>query len=83
MFKPFTILCLGAALTAASASSQLPPSTGSQSDLSSRDPVAYVYVASYPGNEEPNVIAGYSASSNGALTPIPGLPSSRTSAPWR
>ncbi len=81
MFKPFTILCLGATLSAASASAQLSPSTGSQSDLSSRGPVAYVYVASYPGNEEPNVIAGYSASSNGALTPIPGSPFQRNIRP--
>jgi hypothetical protein len=81
MFKPFTILCLGAALSAASASAQLSPSTGSQSDLSSRGPVAYVYVASSPGNEVPNVIAGYSASSNGALTPIPGSPFQRNIGP--
>src|SRR4029077_19870292 len=27
-----------------------------------------------PGNKEPNVIVGYSASSKGALTPLPGLP---------
>jgi len=74
MSKPFTILCLGAALSAASASAQVSPSTGSQSNLSSGGPVAYVYVASSPGNGEPNVIVGYSASSNGALTPIPGSP---------
>ena len=43
--------------------------------------MAYVYVASYPGNEEPNVIAGYSASSNGALTPIPGSPFQRNIRP--
>jgi len=43
--------------------------------------VAYVYVASSPGNEEPNVIAGYSASSNGALTPIPGSPFQRNIGP--
>jgi hypothetical protein len=36
--------------------------------------VAYVYVASYPGNGAPSVIVGYSASSTGALTPIPGSP---------
>jgi len=30
MSKPFTILCLGAALSAASASAQVSPSTGSQ-----------------------------------------------------
>ncbi len=74
MFKPFTILCVGAALSAASASAQVSPSTGSQSNLPSSAPVAYVYVASYPGNNEANVIFGYSASSNGALTPIPGSP---------
>jgi len=74
MFKPFTILCLVAALSAASVSAQVSPSTGSQSNLSSGGPVAYVYVASSPGNGEPNVIVGYSATSNGALTPIPGSP---------
>jgi hypothetical protein len=74
MSKPFIILCLGVALSAASASSQVSPSTGSQSNLPSSAPVAYVYVASSTGSEEPNVIVGYSASSNGALTPIPGSP---------
>jgi len=74
MFKLFTILCFGAALSAASASAQISPSTDSQSNLSGSGPVAYVYVASYPGNNEPNVIVGYSASSKGALTPIPGSP---------
>jgi hypothetical protein len=72
MFKLFTILCLGAALIAASASAQVSPSTSSQSNLSGGAQVAYVYVASSPGNGEPNVIVGYSASSNGALTLIPG-----------
>ena len=72
MFKPFTILCLGAVLSAASVSAQVLPS--SQSDLPSSAPVAYVYVASSPGSGEPNVIVGYSASSTGALTPIPGSP---------
>ena len=74
MFKPFTILCLGAALSAVSASAQVSPSTSSQSNLPSSTPVAYVYVASYPGNGAPSVIVGYSASSTGALTPIPGSP---------
>jgi hypothetical protein len=74
MFKPFTILCLGAALSIASASAQVSPPASSQSDLSSSVPVAYVYVASSPGNGEPNVIVGYSATLNGALIPIPGSP---------
>ena len=77
MFKLFTILCLGAALSLASASAQISPSTDSQSNLSGSGPVAYVYVASYSGNNEPNVIVGYSASSKGALTPIPGSPFQR------
>jgi hypothetical protein len=72
MFKPFTILCLASALSAAPDSAQV--SSPSQSNLPSSGPVAYVYVASSPGNGEPNVIVGYSASSNGALTPIPGSP---------
>jgi 6-phosphogluconolactonase (cycloisomerase 2 family) len=73
MFKLFAILCFGVA-SAASASAQIAPSGDSQSDLSGSSPVAYVYVASYPGNKEPIVIVGYSASSKGALTPIPGSP---------
>jgi len=74
MFKSFMIPCLGAALSAGCAFAQVSPSTGSQSDLPSSAPVAYVYVASSPGNGEPDVIVGYSASSSGALTPIPGSP---------
>jgi hypothetical protein len=70
MFKLFPILCLGAAF----ASAQVLPSTESQSNLPGSGPVAYVYVASYPGNNEPSVIVGYSASSKGALTPIHGSP---------
>lgn len=73
MFKPFAILCLGAALNAASAFAQVSLSAGSQSDPSSAA-VAYVYVASSQGTGQPNVIFGYSASANGALTPIPGSP---------
>jgi hypothetical protein len=73
MFKSLTILCLDAALSAASASAQVSPSTGSQSNLSSGAPVAYVYVASHRIGEE-SVIVGYSASSTGALIPIPGSP---------
>jgi hypothetical protein len=72
MLKPFTILCLGVALSVASASAQVSPS--SQSNLPSSTPVAYVYVAGSPGNGAPSVIVGYSASANGALTPIPGSP---------
>ena len=36
--------------------------------------MAYVYVASYPGNKKPSVIVGYSANSKGTLTPLPGSP---------
>ncbi|MGH9501194.1 MAG: hypothetical protein ACRD3L_18795 [Terriglobales bacterium] len=67
------ILFLGAVLSAASASAQALPSSDSQADLPGT-PVAYVYVSSSPGNGEPNVIFGYSASANGALTPISGSP---------
>jgi hypothetical protein len=74
MFKLFTILFLSAALSAAPASAQMSPSTDSQSNLSGGNPVAYVYVASYPGNKEPSVIVGYSANAKGALTPLPGSP---------
>ena len=73
MLKLYTILCLGAALSAASASAQISPSTDSQPTLSGSAPVAYVYVARYPGNKA-SVIVGYSASSEGALTPIHGSP---------
>jgi hypothetical protein len=37
-------------------------------------PVAYVYVAAGTGNGNPNSVVGYSAASNGSLTPIPGSP---------
>jgi hypothetical protein len=74
MFKLFPILCFGAALSAAFASAQVLPSSDSQSNLPGTGPVAYVYVASYPGNNKPSVIVGYSASSKGALTLIPGSP---------
>ena len=74
MFKLFPILCFGAALSTAFASAQVLPSSDSQSNLPGTGPVAYVYVASYPGNNEPSVIFGYSASSKGALTRIPGSP---------
>ncbi|MGB7586045.1 MAG: hypothetical protein WBM11_14475 [Terriglobales bacterium] len=74
MFKSFTILCLGAALSAVSAYPQVSPSTSSQANLPSSTPVAYVYVSSATGVGQPNVIFGYSASSTGALTPIPGSP---------
>src|SRR5579871_4855518 len=74
MYKSLAVFCLGAALSVASASAQVSPSTDSQSNSSSTGPVAYVYVASSPGSGQPNVIVGYSAAANGALTPIPGSP---------
>lgn len=73
MFKSIAVLCLGAALGATCASAQGSPSTTSQSNSPS-SPVAYVYVANSLGTGQPNVIFGYSASANGALTPIPGSP---------
>jgi hypothetical protein len=72
MFKPLTVFGLSAALSVASAFAQVSPS--SQPNLPSSAPVAYVYVASSPGSGEASVIVGYSASANGALTPIPGSP---------
>ena len=72
MFKPLTLLCVSAALCAGFASAQVPPSTPSASNPSA--PVAYIYVASSPGNGQPDVVVGYSASSSGALSPIPGSP---------
>ncbi len=72
MFQSFTALWVGAVLSAAGASAQVSPA--SQFKLSSSAPVAYVYVASNPGNGAPNVIVGYSAGSNGVLTHISGSP---------
>jgi len=74
MSKLFAVLCLGAVLSAVFASAQTSPLTDSESNLSLSGPVAYVYVASYPGNQQPNVIVGYAASTKGALTPIAGSP---------
>jgi len=74
MFKPFATLCFCAALSAASASAQSSPSADSQPDQFSSSSVAYVYVAAGTGNGNPNSVVGYSASSTGALTPIPGSP---------
>jgi hypothetical protein len=74
MFKRFATLCLCAVMSAASASAQSSPSDDSQSDQFSSSSVAYVYVAAGTGNGNPNSIVGYSASSTGALTPIPGSP---------
>jgi 6-phosphogluconolactonase (cycloisomerase 2 family) len=40
----------------------------------STSPVALVYVASTPKNSSTNEIVGFSAASNGKLTPVPGSP---------
>jgi hypothetical protein len=40
----------------------------------STSPVALVYVASTPRNSSTNEIVGFSAASNGKLTPVPGSP---------
>jgi hypothetical protein len=42
--------------------------------VASTSPVAYVYVSSTPTNSSVNEIAGYAASANGKLTPLPGSP---------
>jgi hypothetical protein len=73
MPKTLAIFCLGAALST-TALAQGSPSGASQPEISGSTPVAYVYVSSSPGNGQPNVVVGYSANANGALTPVPGSP---------
>ncbi len=73
MFRQLSILSLIAAWSAASASAQTSSPTTSQSSHPNA-PVAYVYVASNPGSGSPNVVNGYSAAANGALTPLAGSP---------
>jgi hypothetical protein len=70
MCKPFTVLCLDAALLATLVSAQVSPSTVNPRSA----PVAYVYVASNQGNGQSNIVIGYSASATGTLTPIAGSP---------
>ncbi len=72
MNKPFSVLCVGAALCTVTALAQVSPVLNSQPPTGS--PVAYVYVASGAGTGNPNTIVGYSAAPNGALTAIPGSP---------
>ena len=74
MFRQLAILSLVAALSSVSAPAQTSSSTSSLANLPSNTPVAYVYVASSPGSGVPNVVNGYSAAANGALTPIAGSP---------
>jgi 6-phosphogluconolactonase (cycloisomerase 2 family) len=73
MFRQLAILGLIAALSFVSAPAQTSSSTTSQSQPSNA-PVAYVYVVNNPGSGNPNTVYGFSAASNGALTPIPGSP---------
>jgi hypothetical protein len=47
---------------------------GAVTAATSTSPVALVYVASTPNNSSTNDIVGFSAASNGKLTPIPGSP---------
>ena len=70
------ILCLGAALSALPAFAQVSsptPNPGSEAN-NSGSPVAYVYVASTPAGSQTNEIVAYSATSTGALSPVPGSP---------
>jgi len=69
------IVCLGSAFTTAVACAQVQSQPNSNSQTAqSGSPVAYVYVAAGTGNGNPNSVFGYSAASNGALTPISGSP---------
>lgn len=60
------IVCLSAALCFIAVSSQ--------AESANDTTVAYVYVASTPGNGSANVIEGYAANRRGRLTPVPGSP---------
>jgi hypothetical protein len=72
MFKSLLFGCVGGALLIPSALAQ--NSTGRQSKLPAAAPIAYVYVSSSTGLNQPNVVFEYSAAANGALTAIPGSP---------
>ena len=75
MCKFRVIVCVVAALSSAAAFAQVQSPTNPDSQPArSGSAVAYVYVSAGPGNGNPNSIIGYSAASNGALTPIPGSP---------
>ncbi len=74
MFRQLLILSLIAALSAVSAFAQTSSLASSESNRPSNAPVAYVYVASNPESGSPNVVNGYSAAANGALTPLAGSP---------
>jgi hypothetical protein len=73
MFRQLSTLGLVAALSAFPASAQTSSSTTSHSNPSNA-PVAYVYVVSSPGSGSPNVVDGYAAAANGALTLLAGSP---------
>jgi hypothetical protein len=66
----FAVICASTVLASAQVTSS---PTESSSTPSNSAPVAYVYVSSTP-NITSGHIYGYSAASNGALTPIRGLP---------
>jgi hypothetical protein len=66
------IVCLGVAFSSAAAFAQAQSQRNPESQAGS--PVAYVYVAAGTGNGNPNSVVGYSAATNGSLTPIPGSP---------
>lgn len=76
MCKLRFIVCLGTTLSAAAAFAQVAsPNAKSDSQPAQGGPaVAYVYVASTPTSNSPNEIVGYSASSKGVLSRIPGSP---------
>lgn len=62
------IVCLVASLGTASALGQIPPPQTSASTTATSSPVAFVYVS------RTNNIDGFSVSSSGKLTPVPGSP---------
>lgn len=69
-------MCLGAALTTATAKAQV-LSTDVNGDTqvgNTKSPVAYVYVACTPQNSKTNQIVAYTAAANGSLTSMPGSP---------
>ena len=71
-FLAFIGACASTVLASAQAASS--PTEVSNSVQAPSSPVAYVYVSSYLSSSNANQIDGYSAASNGSLTPIPGSP---------
>ncbi|HVM94619.1 MAG TPA: hypothetical protein VMT67_17485 [Terriglobales bacterium] len=68
------IVCLGAALSTATAFAQVNSQSNLGSQIAQSGAIAYVYIAAGPGGGNPNKVYAYSANTNGTLTAISGSP---------